>query len=240
MNPLRRRWLRALALAPWCAGANGPALDAEAAAGTPSGASPGAIAATAGSARTDAEVDPVRRGRVLAFPRDHGAHLGARTEWWYATGWVGASAAGGPGETPSHGFQVTFFRSRTGLAADNPSRFAARQLLFAHAAVTDLRVRRHHHDQRIARWSGAPRSALGWASTEDAEVRLGSWSLRRDGDIWRSVVEAGSFRLDLAQQRTQPLLLQGEAGFSRKGPEERHASHYYLSLIHISEPTRPY
>ena len=223
MNPLRRRWLRALALAPWSAGANGSALGAEAATGTPSGAS----AATAGSARTDAEVDPVRRGRVLEFPRDHGAHLGARTEWWYATGWVGASAAGGPGETPSHGFQVTFFRSRTGLAADNPSRFAARQLLFAHAAVTDLRVRRHHHDQRIARWSGAPRSALGWASTEDAEVRLGSWSLRRDGDIWRSVVEAGSFRLDLAQQRTQPLLLQGDAGFSRKGPEERQASHYY-------------
>ena len=142
MNPLRRRWLRALALAPWCAGANGPALDAEAAAGTPSGASPGAIAATAGSARTDAEVDPVRRGRVLAFPRDHGAHLGARTEWWYATGWVGASAAGGPGETPSHGFQVTFFRSRTGLAADNPSRFAARQLPSKSTCMSPVRIRR--------------------------------------------------------------------------------------------------
>ena len=85
------------------------------------------------------------------------------------------------------------------------------------------------------RWSGAPRSALGWASTEDAEVRLGSWSLRRDGDIWRSVVEAGSFRLDLAQQRTQPLLLQGDAGFSRKGPEERQASHYFSCLLYTSD-----
>ena len=25
--------------------------------------------------------DPVRRGRVLQFPRDHGAHLGAAIEW---------------------------------------------------------------------------------------------------------------------------------------------------------------
>jgi predicted secreted hydrolase len=169
----------------------------------------------------------VRRGRLLEFPRDHGAHLAARTEWWYATGWAGGTAEGGRGNAPSHGFQVTFFRSRTGLAASNPSRFAARQLLFAHAAVTDLRARRHHHDQRIARWSGAPQAALGAASTDDAAVRLGPWSLRRDGDLWRSVVEAGSFRLDLTLARTQPLLLQGDAGFSRKGPQERQASHYY-------------
>jgi predicted secreted hydrolase len=33
--------------------------------------------------------------------------------------------------------------------------------------------------------------------------------------------------LDLRLQATQALLLQGDAGFSRKGPEERQASHYY-------------
>ena len=55
---------------------------------------------------------------ALAFPRDHGAHLSARIEWWYATGWLGTEAA------PTHGFQLTFFRSRTGLAKDVASRFA--------------------------------------------------------------------------------------------------------------------
>ncbi|HSM20595.1 MAG TPA: carotenoid 1,2-hydratase, partial [Rubrivivax sp.] len=35
-----------------------------------------------------ASADTVRRGRALEFPRDHGAHLDARTEWWYATGWA--------------------------------------------------------------------------------------------------------------------------------------------------------
>ena len=179
MNPARRRWL--LALAPLAAAAGLPARAAEGA---------------------DAAAGPVRRGRALEFPRDHGAHLAARTEWWYATGWAGTE------REPAYGFQVTFFRSRTGLAADNPSRFAARQLLFAHAAVTDLAPRRHHHDQRIARWSEAPLAALGHAAQNDAAVSLGRWSLRRNGERWHSTVDAAGFRLDLTLLRTQPVLLQ--------------------------------
>lgn len=196
MNPARRRWLLALALAPL-------------------GAAAGSVAAA------DDRPGSVRRGRVLAFPRDHGAHLETRIEWWYATGWVGS------GEQPAYGFQVTFFRSRTGMAGDNPSRFAPRQLLFAHAALTDLGARRHQHDQRIARWSGAPQATLGRAAEHDADVRLGPWWLRRQDEGWRSVVLGAGFRLDLTLAPTQPLLLQGDAGFSRKGPEERQASHYY-------------
>ncbi len=169
-----------------------------------------------------ARANSVQRGRVLHFPQDHGAHLPARTEWWYATGWLGSEAA------PASGFQVTFFRSRTGLATDNPSRFAARHLLFAHAAITQLTPQpRHRHDQRITRWSGQRGAALGEASEDDGDVRLGAWWLRREGDAWRTLIEARDFKLDLTLTRSQPLLLQGDAGFSRKGPEEKQASHYY-------------
>ena len=207
MNPARRRWL--LALAP--AGAAAALARHAAAAGEPTDA-----------ARPSAGT--VRRGRLLEFPRDHGAHTDARTEWWYATGW-----AGNDGQ-PALGFQVTFFRSRTGLAANNPSRFAARQLLFAHAAVTDLGRRRHRHDQRIARWTGAPSSAPDRAATDDADVRLGGWRMWREGETWRSTISGRVFGLDLVLARTQPLLLQGDAGFSRKGPQERQASHYYSEV----------
>ena len=41
---------------------------------------------------------------------------------------------------------------------------------------------------------------------------------------------ARGFALDLTLTRIQPLLLQGDGGFSRKGPEEAQASHY------VSEP----
>ncbi|MCY7316342.1 MAG: carotenoid 1,2-hydratase [Rubrivivax sp.] len=220
--------------------------------------------------------DTPRRGRVLRFPQDHGAHLGARTEWWYATGWLGReqvprqaaaqpatrAAAQASTQSPVTGFQVTFFRSRTGLARDNRSRFAARHLLFAHAAVTTLDARgntrvdgrtdsrtdpqttgrgvQHRHDQRIARWSGAPGSALGEAALDDGYVRLGNWTLQREAasGAWLANVPARDFTLALRLVPTQPLLLQGEAGFSRKGPADQDASHYYsLPQLDAQTPT---
>jgi predicted secreted hydrolase len=171
----------------------------------------------------------VRRGQALQFPRDHGAHLAARIEWWYATGWIGTPTA------PSHGFQVTFFRSLTGLAQGLDSRFAARHLLFAHAAVTALKTQSHVHDQRMVRWSGAPAAALGAAQLEAGDVHIGRWRLTdeklnewRDGaGAWTTQVQARDFSLDLRLARSQALLLQGDGGFSRKGPEESQASHYF-------------
>jgi predicted secreted hydrolase len=169
----------------------------------------------------------VRRGRVQQFPRDHGAHLGAAIEWWYLTGELRAS-----GEA-RYGFQITFFRSRTGLAESLPSRFAPRHLLFAHAALTDLPRRRHLHAQHIARWSGDPQAPLARAALQDTDLRLAGWTLQRRDLDGRSLyltrfdtgAEAG-FELQLELRATQPPLLQGEAGFSRKGPQEAQASHY--------------
>jgi predicted secreted hydrolase len=177
--------------------------------------------------------EPVRRGRALRFPRDHGAHPGAAIEWWYVTGELQAAA----GER--FGFQITFFRSRTGLAAQLDSRFAPRQLLFAHAALTDLGAGQHLHAQRISRWSGDESAALARASARDTDVRLGGWWLRRHEAEGRSLYNtrfastgaAGQdFELQLELRALQPLLLQGDAGFSRKGPDEAQASHY------LSEP----
>ena len=191
MNPVRRRWLIALAaLRPIAGGTAGE---------------PG-----------------VKQGRPLTFARDHGAHLETRTEWWYATGWLGDAR----GE-PTHGFQLTFFRTRTGLAEGSTSRFAARQLLFAHAAVSMLAERRHVHDQRIARWSGDAGAATGSASVTEGHVALGGWTLHDDGQAWRAKLPAQGFSLDLVLARSQALLLQGDGGFSRKGPQEQQASHYY-------------
>lgn len=176
-------------------------------------AGPGARAA-----QTPAEISP----RRLLFPADFGAHAGARTEWWYLTGALQAGAR-------LFGFQVTFFRSRSGLAASHPSRFAAQQLVFAHAAVSDVQAARLHHEQRIARAG----FGIAEASEGDTQVVLRDWSLTRDGapDASRYRAQVGSdsagFRVDLALATTQPVLLQGEAGFSRKAAQPEAASHYY-------------
>ena len=226
MNPARRHWLALLAAA------------AGGSAGVPAFARPADVGAD--------DEDGVRLGRVLRFPRDHGAHLGAQTEWWYATGWLARGELDPDAATtqPAYGFQITFFRSRTGLAEGLTSRFAARQLLFAHAAVTDLAGKKHRHTQAIARWSGDTGSRLAAASLTDCDVRLPGWSLVRSesgappGSAYRAQIgsiaagaapgdAAPGFAFDFRLSRSQPLLLQGEAGYSRKGPDAGQASHYY-------------
>ncbi|MBS0445495.1 MAG: carotenoid 1,2-hydratase [Proteobacteria bacterium] len=160
--------------------------------------------------------------RALAFPTDFGAHPETRIEWWYITGHLDADAR-------RWGFQITFFRSATGLAADSTSRFAARQLVFAHAALTDLQQRRLRHDERIAR-SGF---GIAEAATGDTALALHGWRLARSGTPERSRYHAelqserAAFGLMLDLDATQPVLLQGVAGTSRKGPRPEQASRYY-------------
>jgi len=171
--------------------------------------------------------DTVRAGRTLRWPRDHGAHLSARNEWWYATGWLDAPSA------PPLGFQLTFFRHRTGLAESLPGRFAPRQLLFAHAAISDIAAGRHLQVQRTQRWSGEEHAADAHARRDDTDVQLAQWFLRRADasapDRYVAAVGGGDapFALQLELLATQPLLLQGDGGYSRKGPLPHQASHYY-------------
>jgi predicted secreted hydrolase len=158
----------------------------------------------------------------LQFPRDHGAHPAQRTEWWYLTGSLQADA---PGPAQIWGFQVTFFRSATGLPLDARSRFAARELVFAHVALTDLAQRRLRHDQSIARAG----FGIAQASEADAQIVLRDWSLARSESGYRAIVasDAARFGFELNAATTQPLLLQGDAGISRKGPLPDQVSRYY-------------
>jgi predicted secreted hydrolase len=155
--------------------------------------------------------------RALQFPRDFGSHPDLQTEWWYITGHAKTPAG------REFGFQVTFFRSRIEATQGLRSAFAAKHLVFAHAAVTDLEGRVLMHDQRIARAGFGVASA----SEADTDVRLRDWSLVRKDGSYAARVPAGEFALDLRFTPTQPVLLQGRAGLSRKGPEEAQASYYY-------------
>ena len=168
-------------------------------------------------ARCADDFPEVIAGRPLQFPRDYGAHPEFRNEWWYVTGWL-ADASG-----HASGFQVTFFRNRPGVAEASASRFAPRQLLFAHAAIGDPRHGRLRHAQRAARAGFDLASALEGTT----QVWIGNWSLQLLEDRYHAKIEAPDFRLDLRFTPTQAVLLQGNAGLSRKGPSPRQASYYY-------------
>jgi predicted secreted hydrolase len=171
-----------------------------------------------------AHVEPaeVRPGYEIRLPRDAGSHPEFRTEWWYVTGWVEDDAG------KMRGFQVTFFRSRNERADANPSAFAPKQLLFAHAAISDPDLGRLRHAQRSARAG----FGLAEASEADTDVRIDDWWLRPHEGGYATRIAADDFTLDLQLAQTQPPMLQGENGFSRKGPDPKSASFYY-SLPHL-------
>ena len=164
-----------------------------------------------------AEFARVVRGRRLDFPADHGAHPDFRTEWWYATGWLTL-----PDGSPL-GFQTTFFRVRTGIGEASPSAFAPRQLILAHAALADPRFGRLRHDERAAR---AGFGQAGFATGETG-VRVGDWRFAQRAGGYRAEVNSKDFAYALNLAADGSPLLNGEAGFSAKARDPRHASYYY-------------
>ncbi|MXS80262.1 Predicted secreted hydrolase [Nitrosomonas eutropha] len=161
---------------------------------------------------------PVVPGKIFKFPDDHGAHPNFRIEWWYVTGWLETST-GDP-----LGFQITFFRLTTQTDKDNPSHFAPHQLIIAHAALSDPAIGKLQHDQKIAR-SGFD---LAYARTGNTDVKLDDWTFLRTMDgHYQADIRADDFTMKLSFTPSQPLMLQGENGFSRKGPKAAQASYYY-------------
>lgn len=163
---------------------------------------------------------PVVPGRALVFPQDFGAHPDYRTEWWYITGWL-RDAAG-----VERGFQLTFFRVRTRIGEDNPSRFAPRQLVLAHAAVADPATGRLRHAER----SGRAYPGLVEALEGRTAVRVDDWFLEGvDSALagYRSSIEAEDFGFALDFTPDRAPVLNGREGYSQKAPDPLNSSYYY-------------
>lgn len=159
----------------------------------------------------------VRPGYRLRFPYDHGSHPAFRLEWWYVTGWLR------PDAPRPLGFQLTFFRVRTRLTNDNPSAFTPRHILIAHAALSDPERGRLMHAERAAR------AGFGLAEAEEGRtrVRIDEWSLTQHESGYRALISWNEARFDFILTPRQTLLLQGQHGYSRKGPAPLSASYYY-------------
>lgn len=165
-----------------------------------------------------------RTPRPFAFPDDHGPHPGFRTEWWYYTGNLAAE------DGREFGYQLTFFRSAltdsasfTAAADGDRSAWRTRHAYMAHFALSDIGTRRFHAAERFAR------AAAGLAGAEAAPFRvwLGSWQAHGEFFPVRLEASDADVAIDLVLDAGKPLVLQGERGLSRKGPEPGNASYYY-------------
>ena len=163
------------------------------------------------------------RPREIDFPADHGAHPQYATEWWYFTGTL-ATPDGWP-----FGYQLTHFR--VGLAAGMPagdSPLRSNQMYMGHLAVTDIRGRRHHSQERFSRAA----AGLAGAETGPLRVWLGSWLISGQGHNGPFPLGLGADADDIEidftlQAGDKPRVLQGDAGWSQKSGAPGNASYYY-------------
>jgi predicted secreted hydrolase len=169
------------------------------------------------SAQGYAQVVP---GRRFSFPADHGGHPDFRIEWWYVT----ANLADAQGT--AYGSQWTLFRQAIAPDGDNEG-WANQQIWMAHAALT--RADTHRTSETFAR------GGVGQAGVEmqPFQAFIDSWTMRGSGPINATTVSpldlsaAGAdFSYALHLEANRPLVLQGEAGFSRRSEREQ-ASYYY-------------
>jgi predicted secreted hydrolase len=165
-------------------------------------------------------VDPTTQ---LRFPLDYGAHPLFRTEWWYLSAWLKNS------QGREFGLQITFFRTRTAFNLASTSAFAPRQIILAHMAIADPQSKNLFHDQRSAR-----ESPTAFVKEGNTACQIQDWRLERlidDTYEAKSVCNTGRpdqwFSIALRFAPTGSPVLQGRQGFSQKGPQAIHASHYY-------------
>jgi predicted secreted hydrolase len=96
--------------------------------------------------------------------------------------------------------------------------------MFAHAAVADPARGRLVHLERTAR----PGLGGGEFAEGDTRVQMARWSLVREpGDRYVARIADRAIDLDLEFQPPGPPILQGDQGFSPKGPAAEQASYYY-------------
>jgi predicted secreted hydrolase len=201
-----------------------------------------ALAAAAAAATTMPADRWLRAGPGYAwsFPRDHYAHPGYRTEWWYLTGHL--DVEGAPADAEPCAFQFTIFRIGLDPAWDpaavdadsTASAWRAANLIMGHAAVTDPAAGRHVFSETLWRAAGGlggfgvpGDSLLAWCLAPPGTA--GTWFAALAGDTIavRARDDRRGLAFDLRCATSLAPLLQGPGGFSPKDATGEVGSLYY-------------
>lgn len=163
--------------------------------------------------------------RKFIFPEDYGPHPGYKTEWWYFTGNLQS-------EDGHHfGYQLTIFRtaiSHDSLKGSSPWRSS--QVYMGHFTLTDIENDRFYNFERFSR--GA--ESLAGAAARPFRVWLEDWEIKEiKGEESNGIpvlhlkAEEKGISIEFTLKSMKPVVLQGDQGLSRKGPERGDASYYY-------------
>jgi len=163
---------------------------------------------------------PVVPGKAFSFPADHGPHPDFRIEWWYVT----ANLVDKNGA--ALGVQWTLFRQAMKSGAQQQG-WASQQIWMGHAAVTTADS--HYYSETFAR------GGVGQAGADASPFHawIDAWDMRGlDGMDSKTIAPLAlsasgpGFAYALRLDADLPLVLQGDAGYSRKSDRDQ-ASYYY-------------
>jgi len=161
--------------------------------------------------------------RPLDFPADYGPHPDFQTEWWYYTGNLATDTG------RRFGYQLTFFRRALTPPMEREERaseWATEQVYMAHFALTDVGGEQHWAFERFSR--GA--AGLAGAANMPYQVWLEDWRVEQVGDdpgVVQMQAAQDGLALDLRLIDRKGPILQGDRGYSQKGPDPGNASYYY-------------
>lgn len=162
----------------------------------------------------------------LEFPKDHSAHPGFRTEWWYYTGNLKTAS-----NEQRYGFQLTFFRRQIRPLDDgtvsepSTSSWRTSQIFLAHAAVSDIGSQRFLRAEDMAR--GVPGLAGVDHDGQATTVYLKGWSAKIMSSDHKLHAEAEDFAFDLFLTPKKRPVPHGNSGYSLKGKNPESAGCYY-------------
>lgn len=174
---------------------------------------------------------PALPGYLFTFPRDHGSHPAYSTEWWYYTGHLRSKSG------REFGFQATWFRTALAPSIQRQSKWATRDIYFAHLALTDVSGQKFLFTDKIGRGNlGLSSASVGTAAPR---VHVGDWNLqfgpnsgntqtiRLGGTSDQSATRGQRFGLRLGFRALKAPTIHGERGVSQKSSGVGRASHYY-------------
>lgn len=160
------------------------------------------------------------------FPVDHGPHPDFRTEWWYYTGNLQTV------DGRHFGYQLTFFRRALlppDQATPRASTWSSPQVYMAHFALTDVQSRQFYAAERLER--GA--TGLAGAEGDPFQVWLRDWRVEEiEPNVYRLTAAEDDVAINLTLIDNKGAILQGDQGYSQKGPDAGNAS-YYISLTRL-------
>jgi predicted secreted hydrolase len=166
--------------------------------------------------------------RPFNFPADLGPHNDFQTEWWYYTG----NLTGQDGR--QFGFQLTFFRRALVGPAERSARtsqWAADQVYLAHLTLSDIAGGQFHAFERFERGAAGLAGAQG---NPQYSVWLQDWHVQQTGDnTYRLAAQQAGVKINLDLVDQKGPILEGDRGYSQKGPDLGQAS-YYVSQTRLA------